>query len=511
MSEKTVAIIGAGLSGLCALDASLEEGLIPTVFEANSTVGGVWSEDIKICYDSVTLNQCKYTFSFSKFPWPKDTQIYPDLKESIQYFEDFVAHNGYEKYIKFNHRVQKVELNENKSWTVDGTHFDFLMVATGVHNTPLLSESLQRNLKDFSGRILNQIEYCNPTQEDGMFKDKRVLVIGANLSGPEIAVELARKGGCARVAVLQRSPVWYFNKTAEQNDLPMEMICNRREFLKPVDAVELSIFCHPAPTGPINIEGAELDDIRMGIATGYTKAVAAGEVDVLRCGLTGSNGTTLTFNDAAYPPRDFDIIITACGMVTQLGFLPEAVQKGISYNKSAAIHHVELHEVTFPDPDVMPNAAFIGMHNSYASYFYLSEPSARWAAAVFNGRVAPDTPEAIRETIAEVRRQKALPYCGQFEIPALPQPMEVPMMERMMAKTGNIPTEILNDPSHPLYDMLKYGPLVNASYRLQGPHACKERAEEIIQEVIDYFKEKDLSVTEPLAKPEEHKFVQKVR
>lgn len=39
---KTVAIVGAGVSGLAAIRCCLEEGLQPTCFERGNDVGGLW-------------------------------------------------------------------------------------------------------------------------------------------------------------------------------------------------------------------------------------------------------------------------------------------------------------------------------------------------------------------------------------------------------------------------------------------------------------------------------------
>ena len=40
---RTVAVIGAGASGLTAVKACMEEGLVPTCFEKLDCVGGLWS------------------------------------------------------------------------------------------------------------------------------------------------------------------------------------------------------------------------------------------------------------------------------------------------------------------------------------------------------------------------------------------------------------------------------------------------------------------------------------
>lgn len=42
MKVRTVAVIGAGTSGLCSIKACLDEGLEPTCFESSHDIGGLW-------------------------------------------------------------------------------------------------------------------------------------------------------------------------------------------------------------------------------------------------------------------------------------------------------------------------------------------------------------------------------------------------------------------------------------------------------------------------------------
>lgn len=42
MSISNIAVIGAGLSGLCAAKHSLQEGFKVTIYEQNDTIGGIW-------------------------------------------------------------------------------------------------------------------------------------------------------------------------------------------------------------------------------------------------------------------------------------------------------------------------------------------------------------------------------------------------------------------------------------------------------------------------------------
>jgi cation diffusion facilitator CzcD-associated flavoprotein CzcO len=45
MPTRTVAIIGAGASGLAAAKVLLEDGFDVTIFDRQKTIGGIWSPD----------------------------------------------------------------------------------------------------------------------------------------------------------------------------------------------------------------------------------------------------------------------------------------------------------------------------------------------------------------------------------------------------------------------------------------------------------------------------------
>jgi len=45
MTPKTVAIVGAGASGLAIAKVLLEDGFDITVFDRQKTIGGIWSPD----------------------------------------------------------------------------------------------------------------------------------------------------------------------------------------------------------------------------------------------------------------------------------------------------------------------------------------------------------------------------------------------------------------------------------------------------------------------------------
>eukprot|EP00051_Salpingoeca_urceolata_P019195 m.277108 g.277108 ORF g.277108 m.277108 type:complete len:667 (+) comp19371_c1_seq2:158-2158(+) len=63
-----VAIVGAGPAGLAAAKAALEEGLLPTVFERQQGLGGIWLGNGPV-WDSMHTNLSQFSCCFSDFPW----------------------------------------------------------------------------------------------------------------------------------------------------------------------------------------------------------------------------------------------------------------------------------------------------------------------------------------------------------------------------------------------------------------------------------------------------------
>jgi dimethylaniline monooxygenase (N-oxide forming) len=81
MGPPTVAIIGAGITGLVTLKNTLEEGFGATAFERRDTIGGVWKctrngEDLSVLETTVS-NKSRFKNSFTDFPYPKGTPPFP--------------------------------------------------------------------------------------------------------------------------------------------------------------------------------------------------------------------------------------------------------------------------------------------------------------------------------------------------------------------------------------------------------------------------------------------------
>lgn len=134
------AIVGAGPSGLAAIKACLEEGVVPMCFESSDDLGGLWrfkaSENKKqrnplmrsrqsisvkllVCdifltcaqevsepnrasiYRSLTINISKEMMAYSDFPVPADYPNYMHHSKILDYFRMYAEHFKLIQHIHF--------------------------------------------------------------------------------------------------------------------------------------------------------------------------------------------------------------------------------------------------------------------------------------------------------------------------------------------------------------------------------------------------------------------------
>lgn len=189
--SKTVAIIGAGPSGLAAIKNSLEAGLEPTAFEIDPWLGGAWrytdlhEEKVRrsCVANSTVTNTSKHLSCFSDFPVPKEWPNYLSRQKYLEYFQMYAKEFGLEKRIRFEATVHAVEPTsaETGRWRVSYRdqknkeqveEFDFVMVCSGVNWDPHVANI--PGLDGFSGEVIHSREYRTWKN----FEGKRVLVVG---------------------------------------------------------------------------------------------------------------------------------------------------------------------------------------------------------------------------------------------------------------------------------------------------------------------------------------------
>jgi hypothetical protein len=234
---KSVAIIGAGPSGLVAARKLLQHGgFSVTIFEKKAEIGGLWAGDTNINPEMRT-NQTKYTMSFSDLSWDsvdlggRPAPMYPKASQVNQYLRTYQKKHIPEDLVRLNTEVvaaKQVPEDSTGVWLSTGAAtrrwklhtrtlrgnvklfetqlmFDYLIAAPGAFSYPntlpceaeegLLANPSIPILHSARYRVLNDIvsEQVSPA---GI--KKRILVVGGSHSGSDIASLIALQLSDAR-------------------------------------------------------------------------------------------------------------------------------------------------------------------------------------------------------------------------------------------------------------------------------------------------------------------------
>ncbi|MGC6472863.1 MAG: flavin-containing monooxygenase [Parvibaculales bacterium] len=201
-SNPRIAILGAGLSGMCMGIQLLKNGFTDfTIFEKADTVGGTWRENT---YPGVACDVPSHLYSFSFARNPDWSEAYSSGSEIQAYCEKIASDYGILPHCRFNRRVVSA-VHGASGWTLtleDGEQADFDMVVTaigGLH-TPAFPDIPGH--ADFTGPAFHSAEW----RHDVSLSGKRVGVIGSAASAVQLVPEIADT--VASLTVFQRTPNW---------------------------------------------------------------------------------------------------------------------------------------------------------------------------------------------------------------------------------------------------------------------------------------------------------------
>ena len=207
----TYCVIGAGAAGLAAA-RHLQAGSIPfEVVERENDVGGLWDASLphSPVYRSAHLISSRPLTEFPDFPMPRDYPDYPNHAQALEYLRSYAKAFGLYDCIRLGRVVERAERGEEGGWRVtfgDGEtrNYSGLIVASGIHWVPNAPEVPGT----FDGECIHSSRYKTPE----IFRNKRVLVVGAGNSGCDIAVEAGQHA--ARTFLSVRRGYHYIPKYA---------------------------------------------------------------------------------------------------------------------------------------------------------------------------------------------------------------------------------------------------------------------------------------------------------
>ena len=206
-AEFSVAIVGAGASGICAAIRLRQAGISCTVFEKNDEVGGTWYENR---YPGCAVDTPNHFYQYS-FELNNDWPHYFSRQQTIlEYLAKCADKYRVRERIRFGCEVESATYDEGaQTWTLVARerggarrqlHANAVICAVGQLNRPAVPAF--PGLESFKGQVIHTAAWPDGTDLRG----KRVALVGSGASavqvGPAIVDEVAS------LHVFQRSAAW---------------------------------------------------------------------------------------------------------------------------------------------------------------------------------------------------------------------------------------------------------------------------------------------------------------
>jgi 4-hydroxyacetophenone monooxygenase len=204
--DFTVAVIGAGMSGLAAAHRLGQAGIPYVVLEKDADVGGTWLEN---SYPGCRVDVPNHFYSYSfaqRDDWPQHFSTQPVL---LEYFQACADTFGIRDHIRFGTEVTSAEWSDDTGyWTLclrtpdgeDTIEAQAVVSAVGQLNRPSFPDIPGR--ETFEGPSFHSARWDHGVDLTG----QRVAVIGTGASAVQFVPEIA--DAAAEVTVFQRTPPW---------------------------------------------------------------------------------------------------------------------------------------------------------------------------------------------------------------------------------------------------------------------------------------------------------------
>lgn len=444
---KTVAIIGAGPSGITSAKYCCQYGLNPVVFDINSTPGGLWIPNSQI-WSTLYCNFTKYSMAFSDFPWPEDLSFtYAHRDQIYEYLLKYIDKFDLNKYFKLNSVVNSIKKTEAEKWKVNWTNlrtneifekvFDYVIVASGFNSQP--NQPNIKNQPSFNGYVMHSCDY--KTNHPNL-KNKRVLVVGGSNSSVEISSDLI--GYSKSVINLFNRPFWVIPKfvpiksktTQDEIYIPRDFIFYTRNFTYSEEDKfkKYSLICpdqcnKESCPSDLFIDPSKNIHANFGISEHFYSNVKNKRIEIKQGYIKEffENGVLLTDDSKI----EVDVVLFCTGYKLSLPFFDEEMLNQLNFDKDNYKNPITLYKYTFHH--AFPNLAFIFLTRGL--FFAGLELQSKWAAMILSGnRTLPSVEEIRLQIEANKLKRKNTHSAVQF-----PHGMYVKVIDEVAREIDALP------------------------------------------------------------------------
>lgn len=215
----SVAVIGAGMSGLAVAHRLRQVGINVTLFEKNRDVGGTWFENTYPgCRVDVPNHLYQYSFAQTT-RWP---EFFSSQDSLLDYFRWCTDELGLREHIRFSTEVESVTFDEDRQlWKLrvrgenEDHEFNAVCSAVGQLNRPHFPEI--PGGERFAGPSFHSAEW----DHDIDLRGRKVGVIGTGASAAQFIPVVAEQ--VRELVVFQRTPPWLAPTPNYHDVLPDEL------------------------------------------------------------------------------------------------------------------------------------------------------------------------------------------------------------------------------------------------------------------------------------------------
>ncbi|KAJ8319576.1 hypothetical protein KUTeg_002870 [Tegillarca granosa] len=471
---KTVAVIGAGASGLTAIKSCLEEGLKPTCFERSDYIGGLWhytetiEEDQSCVMKSTVTNTSKEMMCFSDFPMPDQYPMFMYCDKVERYLNLYSDAFDLKKYIQ--HQTEVINILQTKDYSQTGQWkvkvrqkvtgvvtdhvFDAVMICIGHHAQKRVPDF--PGISEFQGKVIHTHEY--KIVQD--FAGKRVLVVGIGNSGGDVAVDAAHVA--SQVFISTRRGRWVVPRLVEKG-YPIDMSTSTRfnifmfnmlpglgkslatkRFNNKIDHKLYSL----QPKHGFVAHQVTIND--------YLHNLLACGAIILKPKIKTFTRTGVIFDDETV--ENIDAVIMATGYNFNYPFIDDELLK-------ADLSKVNLYKMIFPPGEERHTLSVIGCIQATGAVLPLSEIQARLVTKVIKGEVTLPSKDEMckwldnrKQTITETHAESENNSIQVHYIPYLDEIAEMHGSKPDLGKQRRKENTIVNNGVHQPYQFRLTGP-----------------------------------------------------